>query len=129
MAGAKFTVQGIVQLQQRLAAIAMKMPAEVGRALRTEMEIEATESKRRTPVKSGNLRGSIRVEGPEVAHRKISASLLAGGVSAPYAVFVHEDPDAFHPVGEYKFIESVLLESRPFMAERVARRIDLLRVR
>lgn len=52
-------------------------------------------------------------------------NIVAGGPSAPYAIYVHEDLEAFHKVGQAKYIESVLMESRPFMAARVAKRIDL----
>jgi hypothetical protein len=57
----------------------------------------------------------------------IYALIVAGGPAAPYAIYVHEDLEAIHPVGQAKFIESVLLESRPFMAARIAKRIDLNR--
>jgi hypothetical protein len=50
---------------------------------------------------------------------------VAGGPAAPYAIFVHEDPDAIHKVGQWKYIESVVKESVPYMAVRIARRIDL----
>jgi hypothetical protein len=46
-----------------------------------------------------------------------------------YAVYVHEDPDAFHPYGEYKFLEKTLRESAPFMSERVGARLRSLLAR
>jgi hypothetical protein len=48
-----------------------------------------------------------------------------GGPAAPYAIKVHEDLEAFHRVGQAKFLESVLLESAPHLAQRVSRRIRL----
>ena len=48
-----------------------------------------------------------------------------GGPAAGYAIYVHEDLGAFHPVGDAKFMESVLNESRPFLAKRIAARVDL----
>lgn len=102
---------------------AKRFPDRVASALFQECEIEATEVKRRTPVDKGNLRGSVHVEPPERDWRTISCRIVAGGVSAPYAIYVHENLEAFHPVGEAKFLESVILESRPFMAERVAQRL------
>jgi hypothetical protein len=38
---------------------------------------------------------------------------------------VHEDLTALHKIGQAKYLESVIMESRPFMAARVARRMDL----
>ncbi len=47
----------------------------------------------------------------------------AGGPSAPYGFFVHEDLEAFHSQGEAKFISGPLRESSRFMADRIAKRI------
>lgn len=114
-----------------IKTIARKFPSRVERALYQEAQIEATEMKRRTPVDTrenaphpGNLRNSIHVEQPEQSGRNISVT-IATGAQAPYAIYVHENPDAIHPVGEWKFMESVLNESRPFMAARLARHLDL----
>lgn len=115
----------------RMLSIARKFPERVADALYQEAQIEATEMKKRTPVDTtphaphpGNLRNSIHVEEPEKHGREISV-VIATGAQAPYAIFVHENPDAIHPVGEWKFMESVLNESRPHMAGRIAARIDL----
>lgn len=97
------------------------------RALYVEVEVEVKEVKRRTPVDQGTLRGSVHQVGPTRRWRVIETMIVAGGPSAPYAIYVHEDLDAFHKVGQAKFIESVILESRPFIGARVARRIDLTR--
>jgi hypothetical protein len=94
-------------------------------ALRQETEVEATEVKRRTPVDKGTLRGTIHVEGPFREGRRIWTTIVAGGPAAPYAFFVHEDPDAHHEVGQWKYLESVILQSAPHMASRVGARVDL----
>lgn len=114
-------------MQKKLARLRQRFPDEVGLALRQESEVEATEVKRRTPVDKGNLRGSIHVVGPIRLGRRIWTKIVAGGPAAPYAFFVHEDPDAFHKVGQWKYLESVIRESAPHMGARVARRIDLNR--
>lgn len=97
------------------------------RALREEAEIELGEVIERTPIKYGNLRASEHIEGPFVEQTpggvRIWCSIVAGGPSAPYAIYVHENPDAIHPVGQYKYIESVLVESQPHMGARVAARM------
>lgn len=112
-------------MRAKLKRIAERFPDEVARALYMETQVEATEVKKRTPVDEGTLRASVHVIGPVREGRKIYTLIAAGGPSAPYAIFVHEDLAAFHKVGEAKFIESVILESRPYLAARVAKRIEL----
>jgi len=126
----------------KMRAIARKFPDHVASALYQEAQIEVTEMKKRTPVDTtpnqwypytvaphpGNLRNSIHAERPEYHGREIVV-IIATGKQAPYAVYVHENPDAFHPIGQWKFMESVLNESRSHMNARLARRIDLDRMR
>lgn len=126
-------MRGRQQFMQMLKKVAKEFPGQVEKALYQEAQIEATEMKRRTPVDitpnaphPGNLRNSIHVKDPERRGRMISVT-IATGAQAPYAVYVHENPDAFHPVGQWKFMESVLNESRSSMPARLARRVDLNR--
>lgn len=119
-----------------LKRIAQKYPDKVAAAQYAEMQIEATEMKRRCPVDTrpnpsyphqhaphpGQLRNSIHVERP-ITRGKTIIVIVATGAQAPYAVFVHEDPDAYHYVGEWQFMASVLNESRSTMNGRIARRI------
>lgn len=123
----KFVYKGSEKIRKNLKALREGMPKEVMQALYTETEIEVTEVKRRTPVDTGNLRASVHQHGPFRDGRQVYTMIVAGGVAAPYAVYVHENLDAFHKVGEAKFIESVILESRPHMMARVANRISLQR--
>jgi hypothetical protein len=118
-------LDGKAAMQARLKRLKEKLPDEVGRALYMETEVEATEVKRRTPVDRGDLRASVHVIGPVREGRMIYCLIVAGGVTASYAWIVHEDLEAFHKVGQAKYIESVILESRSHMGERVARRIEL----
>jgi len=115
-------------MRRKLQRLADRFPDEVGRALYIETEIESKEVKRRTPVDKGALRASVHVVGPTREGRTIYTFIVAGGPAAPYALFVHEDLAAFHKVGQAKYIESVIMESRPFMGRRVAARIELNRV-
>lgn len=108
-----------------LNAIADSMPEEVERALYQETQIERGESMKRTPVKSGVLKGSHEVHDPVRSGQNISVEITVGGPAIDYAVPVHEDLEAFHHVGQAKFLESTIMESAPFMAQRVAARINL----
>lgn len=123
----KFTRQGFQDARKRLERLKKKFPDEVIRALYVETEIEVTEVKRRTPVDTGELRASVHQKGPTREWRKIFTLIVAGGPAAPYAYRVHEDLEAFHKVGQAKYIESVILESRAFLGQRIANRIELNR--
>lgn len=126
---AKISFRGGREMQVKMQRLAKEMPERMGRALRIEMETEVTEMKRRTPVDitpnaphPGNLRNSLHVEGPEQRGDTVS---VAAVTNVDYAIYVHENPDAYHPVGQWKFMESVLNESAPYMASRLARHLRL----
>jgi hypothetical protein len=114
-------------MQAKLKRLQERFPDMVTAALFQETEVEVKEVKRRTPVDTGTLRNTVRQVGPRKEGRKIITFIAAGGPAAPYAIYVHEDLDVFHKVGQAKFIESVIMESRPYLAARVARRIELNR--
>lgn len=118
-------LKGYSDMQRKLAALINGLPNEVAAALYTEAQVERTESMRRTPVDVGNLRASHIVTPPEIKGADITVKIAVGGPAAPYAIFVHENTEADHPVGQAKFLESTLKESAPHMAARVARRINL----
>lgn len=131
----KIKFKGADQMVRNIQTIAKQYPDLVEKAIYREAQIDATEMKRRCPVDvtpnaphPGNLRNSIHVEEPERHGKKIVVT-TATGAQAPYAIYVHENPDAFHPVGEWKFMESVVNESRPFMAARIARRVHFDRIK
>jgi hypothetical protein len=104
------------------------MADQVIKAMDAEMKIELREVVRRTPEDTGDLRNTERVEGPERDGNRIIASIVAGGGTVDYALIVHEDLEAFHRIGQAKYIESVLNESKRSMPARIAKRIDLKKV-
>lgn len=112
-------------LTPNLKRLAKNYPNVLLRAHRVETEIETTEVRRRTPVDSGALVGTVHAEGPYVNMRSIYSMIVAGGPAAAYAVIVHEDPYPFHPVGQWKYIESVLMESKDYFMARVVARAQL----
>lgn len=111
-----------------LKNIARNAPGDLAQALFAEAQIERTESMKRTPVEFGPLRASHEVTEPKINGRDISVSIVVGGPSAPYALYVHENLEAHHPIGQAKFLESTILESRPHLTARIARRIDMKRM-
>jgi hypothetical protein len=123
-----FSLSGAKELEEKLRDLGPTALVEAGRALYQEALVESKESQRRTPVDTGALRASHEVGKPEISGRDVSVTIRVGGPAAPYALVVHEDLEAHHPVGQAKFLESTLNESAPHMAERVGRRIDLNQV-
>lgn len=120
-------IKGYDKMQRTLSNLIKSLPNEVAAALYTEAQIERTESMKRTPVDVGNLRASHIVMPPVIKGDNTTVTIAVGGPAAPYAVYVHENLEAEHKVGQAKFLESTLKESAPYIAQRVARRIDLRR--
>jgi len=129
MAGTGFKLTGTEQMRKKLERISRRLPTELEVALRQEAEVVATACKKATPVQYGALKGSIHVEGPRTVGTVASADIVAGGVAAPYAVYVHENMRARHKVGGPKFIERPINDAVPGLAARIAARIDLNKMR
>lgn len=127
------------EMARKLRDVAKRYPDLVTKALRIEAEIEATEVKKRTPVYTGPtgpgkpipglLRGSVHVRGPFREGRRIYAIIVAGGAAGAYAWPQHEHLDWYHEIGQAKYIESVIMESRQYMGARIARRVQLAKLR
>lgn len=117
--------KGTANAKRDLKNLRLVAPDQFAKALYQEAQIELKEIKQRTPVDTGALRASERVTLPQRDGRRIFVEVLAGGPSAPYAFFVHFDEEAYHAHGEALFIERPLRESAPYMADRIAKRIDL----
>jgi hypothetical protein len=121
-------VKGGAALSRKLAKLGSSAIDVFGVALYQEAEIEMTEAKRRTPVKTGALRASGAVRRLSRVSRDLAVVLGFGGPAVQYALRVHEDVEMFHRVGQAKYLESVLLESAPYIAARVAKRAQSLGV-
>jgi Bacteriophage HK97-gp10, putative tail-component len=118
----EITFKGQERVERELMRLSRASKVAAGQALREEAEIEMTEAKQRTPVRTGALRASGHVEGP-FATGDVEVLLIFGNAAVDYAAYVHENLEAHHAVGQAKFLESVLTESAPYFAARVARRI------
>jgi hypothetical protein len=125
--GAK--IVGVDKVQRRIRhAATTGMREEYTRALMAEInEVETPECQRQTPVDTGALVSTVRTFGPEFRGNQVLAGTTAGGPEAPYAPIVHEDLEAFHRVGNAKFIERPYRESAPYLPARVAARMDMNR--
>lgn len=127
-------MRGGPEMIAKLKQIAAKYPDRVASAIYKEALIEMTESKKRCPVSPlpapkgvvpGTLRASGTVHPPERNGKNISVTMSYGGAARAYAEVQHERLDFFHTTGQAKYLESVLNESRPYMAARIAARVHL----
>lgn len=116
---------GAAKTIKQIAHLKAFLPDAFAQALYQEAQVELKEIKKLTPVDTGALRASERVEGPTREGRRIYVTIVAGGPSAPYAFIVHEDLEAFHKYGQAKYIEQPLSEALPYFPARIAKRIDM----
>ncbi len=99
-------------------------------AVTIEAELIMTKSKQSfVPVRLGALRGSGFVEPAKRQGRLVVIRLVYGGTAAPYAIIQHERLDFKHKVGEAKYLERPMNQAIPGMAKRMARTLDLNKVR
>lgn len=90
---------------KRIEDLAKKMKKRVPSGLRVigeeiMLDVKAARPGAGVPVDTGALRGSGRVEGP----LRNRVFLSFGGAAAPYALKVHEELQAFHTVGEARYL-------------------------
>lgn len=129
MAAPKFhvTVRGLPQVKKALKQLGGKGPKVMGGALFREGESIMGDSKEKyVPVMTGNLRASGHVQRPKITGNGASVELGFGGPAAPYALQIHENPNAGKTatgsqVGEWKYLERPYKEHLRSMDERVAR--------
>src|SRR5262249_36172985 len=81
----------------------------------------------RAPVDTGDMRDGLHAEAPWRKGRTL-VLLFASSADTPYAIYVHEDPDARHRVGEWKFMENPLKEAAPTFMDGVGARVQLDKV-
>lgn len=105
--------------------------APLGRALYAEAQRILAESQPLVPVETGALRSSGYVAPPERNGDAITVELGYGGVAAMvnpktgetaahYALYVHENLEAHHPVGQALYLQTPFDAARPAMAGRIA---------
>lgn len=122
----KAVFKGATEMIANFRSVQRNLMPEVGRALVEELNAtELPEVVNRTPIDTGNLRDTEHVEGPEMRGDSVVAQIVAGGPEAPYATIVHERLEVRHPVGQAKYLESVIDEYSSSLMDRVAARVNL----
>jgi hypothetical protein len=116
---------GAAELRAKLVAIAGETPKRVaGGMYRIALRVR-TRSMERTPVEWGTLKGSHEVKQPVTAGGDISVEISVGGAAEEYAIYVHEDPEAHHEHGEYKFLEKSVHEAASTFLPDLAKEIGI----
>lgn len=119
----KVSVDGLEKLSAVLARMGPNALEAAQAAMADEMDSIMEEAKRRTPVDVGTLKGSGSVFPPERVGDQITVTAGFGGAASDYAVVVHEDLNANHPIGEAKFLEKPMLERADAFPKNLATRI------
>lgn len=126
MAGVKVT-----GVQQVLTAIS-KAKVDTGKTIAAGLEACAgvvyRKSQKLVPVDKGRLKASGRY-GVSGVGRAAKAFVEYGGPDAPYALYVHEDMTKRHPVGQAKFVEDAVRQTRGTMASIMRRMIKAKKVK
>lgn len=120
----RFNEGDVIAMRRRLTILAGVSGKEFASAAYAEYKIEASEAKRLTPVDTDLLRSTVDAFEPEFHGSQIYAGLEAGSEDAFYALWVHEDMEAYHKVGQAKFIAIPMFASGPDMPRRIGERID-----
>lgn len=82
-----------------------KTPVVLSKSLVLQSNHILAEAVQDCPVKEGTLRRSGKVDEIEISLTEVSARLI---FDVDYAVFVHENLQARHPVGHAKFLENAV---------------------
>lgn len=106
------TVTGLKELNARFNEAPDIIEHEVAQALADSIAMVETESKRRTPVKTGLLRSSI---GGEEGFSFVRGLTAGVGTNVKYAIHVHEGHGK-HVTGERKFMEKGAEASELFIS-------------
>lgn len=98
-------IENLGQFNNSLEAFLVELGHAAGVAATHEAEREMTISKRHVPVDTGDLRATGHVEPAQVQGNEVTASMGYGGPAVDYAIYVHEDLEKQHKVGQAKFLE------------------------
>ena len=113
-------VKGIDKLLAKLRRLGADIPKLGAGVIYREAERIMTDAKRRTPVETGALRASGQIQPPTTTPTTVSVAIGFGNSSTPYAIYVHENLRARHPVGEAKFLENAATAARRGLDARLA---------
>lgn len=124
-------IEGLDKLLQQLSQIKEDMPQIVGDSMVNVIDGVMKDSAPQVPFKTGHLRRTMFVNGPDVSDGRI---LVSFGYSAEYAKPVHDIPPpelwsagrtAYHrPPTKYRFMADPLEAAAPGFPDALIRDID-----
>lgn len=125
-------VLGTKEIVANLRKLGLVAPHALASGLYQEAEGTMTVAKTLTPVATGNLRASGHVTAPVIEGPVVTVAMGFGGPAGTgnlgesnaedvgYAVYVHENMEAHHPIGQSKFLETAAKQRTEGMAQRLA---------
>jgi len=122
---ADFQMTGTDAVKAYLLNMAAITPRKVEAAVYQVGNQALTESKKRVPVDTGDLKRSGQIDEPVVSANQISVRMGYGDTAVDYALIVHEDTTANHPNGQSHYLSSVIDELRPEFLSKVEARLKL----
>lgn len=135
--GQNFAVQGLEEALAKIEGLVERARAGAAGAAYEEGEVEMALSKRLVPIDTGALRSTGHVEPPEWRGDEVTVGLAYGGPAGPpaggvvgYAVYVHENLEMHHEVGQAKYLEQPVREELSSgralqrMGESIVRRLE-----
>jgi hypothetical protein len=120
--GTGIRIEGIPDAVAGLRAEGVRKPAQFKRGLTKAALLVQREAQKRTPVDTGMLRNSAYTRHIDTGRGRFDVVV---GFTAAYAIFVHENLNAHHPVGEAKFLENAVRASLPNIRRVVASEMGL----
>jgi len=121
MASKTLRITGDKELIRILNRIKRESPKALGAALYQEgQEIISDSKDNYVPVDTAALKTSGHAELPEIKGNGVTVTIGYGGAASKYAVIVHENLTARHPVGQAKYLEEPLNNAANGMAERLS---------
>lgn len=121
-------IKGLDRLFAKLEHGKQTRPQAVAAALYQEAETIMAAAKEITPLDTGALRNSGHVQLPVITPQQVTVRMGFGGAAASYAIYVHENLTARHPVGQAKYLEVPVNRARKGLAKRIAERAHKLQV-
>ena len=136
----EFEVTGVERVLAALANLGPKGPQALAAALYQEGQgILGVSQAEYVPVDQGALRGSGFVREPVVEGPLVTVTIGYGGVAAPYALAIHENPRSgktggvspagrhykhWATVGEWKYLETPFKAAAAGLDDRLAARLE-----
>ena len=109
------------EFNKRLVKAVAKMKKGARNGIKLGAALIKAESQRRTPVDTGNLKAG------HYTTFQTNGGLISAevGTTAEYAIYVHEDLEANHKVGEAKFLENAIEAKRNEVAKVIKNQLSL----